>query len=164
MAEQSFLVKEYTMPSIRYFFAFSLLAILSACSMGSAQTPIRQPICDSVGFLEFAQKAEQPRVKRLLSEADFAKAARDENTVVLDARGAFTIRRQYVTSVLLLLAVAFCGWAINNSLWTDQIKRYGPDPSEAVLYCPPLACSGLALFTAMIVAAWATLTSRNQVT
>ncbi len=77
---------------------------------------------------------------------------------------AFTIGRQYVTSVLLLLAVAFCGWAINNSLWNDQIKRYGPDPSEVVLYYPPLACSGFALFTAMVVAAWATLASRKQVT
>jgi|688.fasta_scaffold371161_2 hypothetical protein len=75
------------MPSIRYSVASSLLAILLACSMGSAQTPVRQPICDSEGFLDFAQKAEQLRVKRLLSEADFAKAARDENTVVLDARG-----------------------------------------------------------------------------
>jgi hypothetical protein len=55
--------------------------------MGSAQTPVRQPICDSEGFLDFAHKAEQLRVKRLLSEADFAKAAREENTVVLDARG-----------------------------------------------------------------------------
>jgi hypothetical protein len=76
---------------------------------------------------------------------------------------AFTIGRKYVTSVLLLLAVAFCGWAINNSLWNDQIKKYGPDPSEAVLYYPPPACSGLALFTAMIVAAWATLKSRRLV-
>lgn len=88
-------------------------------------------------------------------------------TLICAATGlgvAFTIGRQYVTSVLLLLAVAFCGWAINNSLWNDQIKRYGPDPSEAVLYYPPLACSGLALFTAMVVAAWATLASRKQVT
>jgi len=77
---------------------------------------------------------------------------------------AFTIARQYVTSILLLLAVSISGWAINNSLWNDQIKRYGPDPSEAVLYYPPLACSGISLFTAVIVAVWAILASRKQVT
>lgn len=77
---------------------------------------------------------------------------------------AFTIARRYVTSVLLLLAVSLCGWAINNSLWNDQIKRYGPDPSEAVLYYPPLVCSELALVTAGIVVAWATLANRKQVT
>jgi hypothetical protein len=80
-------VKEYNMPNFRYSAVFLLLAILLACSMGSAQTPTRQPICDSAGFLDFAQKAEQLRVERLLSEADFAKVAREENTVVLDARG-----------------------------------------------------------------------------
>ena len=77
---------------------------------------------------------------------------------------AFKIAGQYVSSVLLLLAVSLCGWAINNSLWNDQIRRYGPDPSEAVLYYPPLACSGIALFTAVIVAVWATLANRKQVT
>ena len=77
---------------------------------------------------------------------------------------AFKIARQYVTSVLLLLAVSLCGWAITNSLWNDQIRRYGPDPSEAVLYYPPLACSGIALFTAVIVAAWAALANRKQIT
>ncbi len=88
-------------------------------------------------------------------------------TLISTATGfgiALTISRQYVTSVLLLLAVAFCGWAINNSLWNDQIKRYGPDQSEVVLYYPPLACSGLALFSAMAVAAWATLARRKKVT
>jgi hypothetical protein len=88
-------------------------------------------------------------------------------TLICAATGlgiAFTISRQYVTSVLLLLAVSLCGWAINNSLWNDQIKRYGPDPSEAVLYYPPLACSGIALSTAVIIAAWSTLANRKQVT
>jgi hypothetical protein len=64
-------------------------------------------------------------------------------TLICAATGfgvAFTIGRKYVTSVLLLLAVAFSGWAINNSLWNDKIKKYGPDPSEAVLYYPRPAC------------------------
>lgn len=77
---------------------------------------------------------------------------------------AFTITRQYVTSVLILLVVSLCGWAINHSLWSAQVRRYGPDPSEAVLYYPPLACSGIALCIAVMVAAWATLKSRSRFT
>ena len=77
---------------------------------------------------------------------------------------AFSIIRQYATSILILLLVSLSGWAINNSLWNDQIRTYGPDPSEAVLYYPPLACSGIALFIAAVVAARALLEKRKQVT
>ena len=75
---------------------------------------------------------------------------------------AFSIARQNAISVLLLATVSLCGWAINNAFWSDQITRYGPDPSEAVLYYPPLACSGIALFTATVVAAWAPLAARKN--
>lgn len=76
---------------------------------------------------------------------------------------AFATARQYVTSVSLLLAVSLCGWLINNAFWSDQIKRYGPDPSEAVLYYPPLACSGIAILIAAIVMTWAVLANQKQV-
>lgn len=71
---------------------------------------------------------------------------------------AFAMARKYVMSISLLLAVSLCSWAINNSYWNDQIKRYGPDPSEAVLYYPPLACSGIAILIAAIVATWSFVT------
>lgn len=45
-----------------------------------------KPICDSQGFLEFAKQVEEARQKRLLSEAEFAKAMQEANTIVLDAR------------------------------------------------------------------------------
>lgn len=45
-----------------------------------------KPICDSQGFLEFAKQVEEVRQKRLLSEAEFAKAMQEANTIVLDAR------------------------------------------------------------------------------
>lgn len=77
---------------------------------------------------------------------------------------AFSIVRQFATSIVLLLLVSLSGWAINNSFWNDQIRRYGPDPSESVLYYPPLACSGIALFAATIVAAGALLAKRKPVT
>lgn len=43
-------------------------------------------ICDSEGFIEFAKQVEEVRQKRLLSEAEFAKAMQEANTIVLDAR------------------------------------------------------------------------------
>ena len=75
------------MRSVYFSITFSFIAILSSYFAASTQTRVRQPICDSEGFIEFAQKAEQIRINRLLSEADFAKLASEENTVVLDARG-----------------------------------------------------------------------------
>lgn len=87
-------------------------------------------------------------------------------TFIVAATGlgaAFAMNGRYITPVLLLLAVSCCGWAINNSLWSEQIKMYGPDPSEAVLYYPPAACSGIALAAAVVIAAWAILSSRKQV-
>lgn len=45
-----------------------------------------QPICDSQGFIEFAKQVEDVRQRRLLSEAEFAEAMKEDNTIVLDAR------------------------------------------------------------------------------
>ncbi len=65
---------------------------------------------------------------------------------------AFSVARRYTVSILLLLLVSLAGWTLNNSFWNDQIARYGRDPSEAVLYYPSLALSGLAFITAVLVA------------
>jgi hypothetical protein len=65
---------------------------------------------------------------------------------------AFSVARRYAVSILLLLLVSLAGWALNNSFWNDQIARYGRDPSETVLYYPPLALSGLAFIAAVLVA------------
>jgi hypothetical protein len=77
---------------------------------------------------------------------------------------AFSFIRQYAIAILILLLASMSGWAINNSFWSDQIRTHGPDPSEVVLYYPPLECSGMALSTAAIVAVWALLTHRKKVT
>ena len=65
---------------------------------------------------------------------------------------AFSVARRYTVSIILLLLVSLAGCTLNNSFWNDQIARYGRDPSEAVLYYPPLALSGLAFITAVLVA------------
>jgi len=77
---------------------------------------------------------------------------------------AFSFIRQTGTAILILLLASLSGWAINNSFWNDQIRTHGPDPSEAVLYYPPLACSGMAVSTAAIVAVWTLVAHRKKVT
>ena len=77
---------------------------------------------------------------------------------------ALSIIRQYTAAIVLLLLVAVAGWALNNSFWNGQIARHGPDSSEAVLYYPPLACSGLAFSTAALIAIVAFVAKQKRVT
>ena len=77
---------------------------------------------------------------------------------------AFSVARRYTVSILLLLLVSLAGWTLNNSFWNDQIARYGRDPSEAVLYYPPLVLSGLAFITAVLVAFVAAAKRQPRVT
>lgn len=77
---------------------------------------------------------------------------------------AFSFIRQTGTAILILLLASLSGWAINNSFWNNQIRTHGPDPSEAVLYYPPLACSEIAVSTAAIVAVWTLIAHRKKVT
>jgi len=60
--------------------------------------------------------------------------------------------RRYFASIIMLVLVWYSGSAIVNSIWNNQIARYGRDPSEIVLYWPPLAFSLLALVAAAGVA------------
>lgn len=64
---------------------------------------------------------------------------------------AFSIARQYLVSMALLLSVSVTSWGVVNSLWSDQIARYGRDRSEIILYYPPLAFSNLAMAAVIVV-------------
>ena len=59
--------------------------------------------------------------------------------------------RQRMLSIFLLLGTAFIGWEMTSSMWTSQISEYGPDPSEAVLFFPPLAMCIVALGAAAFI-------------
>ena len=60
--------------------------------------------------------------------------------------------RWHLTSITLLLLVWFWAFGTINTMWNDQIAVYGSDPSEAVLFYPPLAFANSALVAAVIVA------------
>ena len=70
---------------------------------------------------------------------------------------AFLLVRRYLVSIVLLFVVSLISWGMVNSMWRDQIKHYGRDPSEVVLYYPPLAFSVLALAIALLVGVIATV-------
>jgi pimeloyl-ACP methyl ester carboxylesterase len=64
---------------------------------------------------------------------------------------ALSLARRYLISVVLLVLAALIGWGIVTSMWNEQIARYGRDPSEVVLYYPPLGISILSLAVALAV-------------
>ncbi len=65
---------------------------------------------------------------------------------------AFMLVRRYLIAACMLFAVAFCSSAIVGALWQSQVSSRGSDPSEYVLYYPPLVCSAVALLLAVIAA------------
>ena len=68
---------------------------------------------------------------------------------------ALSVARKYVISVIALFAVAFLGSAVVGSMWSDQVAQYGRDPSEVVLYYPPMAAALLSLAIAVMIGVFA---------
>jgi rhodanese-related sulfurtransferase len=65
----------------------TILALLAASSCAAfAADPIPNPQIDYPGFLQIAAKTEALRENHRVTEADFARMAREPGTVVLDAR------------------------------------------------------------------------------
>lgn len=58
---------------------------------------------------------------------------------------------RYSVAIVLLILTWLSSWGLVNSMWSDQIVRYGRDPSEAVLFYPPIAFSFLALLVALTI-------------
>ncbi|MEM6330914.1 MAG: hypothetical protein AAF790_11775 [Planctomycetota bacterium] len=61
---------------------------------------------------------------------------------------AMALGRQRAFSICVLLATGVAGCALIAMLWGNQVARYGRDPSEAVLYYPPLVAALLAMAAA----------------
>lgn len=74
--------------------------------------------------------------------------------VLIGAATGFAIAvgwlRYSLTAVFLLSTTAFLGWGYTTSMWSSQIKTYGTDPSEYVLFYPPMAMSILAAGVAVL--------------
>ncbi|MFT4547587.1 MAG: phage shock protein E [Pseudoalteromonas tetraodonis] len=83
--------------------------------------------CDSARFLTVAVEAEELRSQRRLTEAEFAKAAADPDTIVLDARGSEFYERRHVLGAVNLPYTHFGAANLGLAI---------PSPSTRVLiYC-----------------------------
>lgn len=82
---------------------------------------------DSAAFLKSAQEAEALRVTRRISEADFVRMAKEEKTVILDARSRAHFDRLHVKGGLSLPY---------TEMAEATLRRLIPDPSTKILiYC-----------------------------
>ncbi len=56
---------------------------------------------------------------------------------------------RFIVSSILLIVTSLCGTAIVVAMWISQIATYGRDPSEVVLYYPPLCYCAAAFVVAV---------------
>jgi hypothetical protein len=83
--------------------------------------------CDSTRFLEIATAVEELRDRNRLSAADFAEAAKDPDTIILDARGREFYERLHVMGAVNLPYTHFTRFSLEELI---------PDRSTRILiYC-----------------------------
>ena len=64
---------------------------------------------------------------------------------------AFLVVRQRLIAAFLFSLIAIVGYVVTCSLWNAQIAQYGRDPSEIVLYHPPIGYSAVSAILAVTV-------------
>ena len=75
-------------------------------------------------------------------------------TVIAASTGfalAFAVVRSYGMSIVLLLLICACGTGVTYGMWNDSTIQYGSDPSDAVLFYPPLGFAASACLVAILV-------------
>ncbi|HBE68798.1 MAG TPA: hypothetical protein DDW52_11685 [Planctomycetaceae bacterium] len=76
-------------------------------------------------------------------------------TLVLASTGvaiALALTQSLRASIGALIHVFAIGSGITCLFWASQVRQFGRDPSEYVLFLPPLVCSLCPLFVAAIIA------------
>lgn len=58
--------------------------------------------------------------------------------------------KQRIIAAVSLIATSSIGWLVTSSQWDSQLRNYGPDQSEVVLYYPP---TGMCILS-VCVAVW----------
>ena len=105
----------------------SIVASQDSKNLQSSESITPGPICDSQSFIEFAKEVESVRQKRMLSESDFARLARDEKTIILDARSEDSFRKLRIKGSKNLPYTSFSDVALKTII---------PDRSTKILiYC-----------------------------
>lgn len=118
-----------TMPKARFMSACVMMATATTFGLSqevkpkiSADPHAGQHACDSVGFMEFAMKAEQHRKNRLLSAQEFARVAKLPDTIVLDARDQEAHKVLRVKGSINLPYTSFSENALSKAIPTKQTR------------------------------------------
>lgn len=84
------------------FIGSSVALMFSLGSEKSLDNPSKGKACDSARFLQIANSVEETRTRNRLSEAEFARAAQEPGTIVLDARGREFYEKLHVVGAVNL--------------------------------------------------------------
>lgn len=104
----------------------ALLAL--ACSTPAAASAPANPQIDYAGFLRLAQQLEPVREAHRLSWAEFARKARAEGALLLDARSETAFRAGHIRGAVNLPFSDFTDAALREVI--------GPDPDRPIyIYC-----------------------------
>lgn len=112
---------------------FGILALLLACGIASAQTPVRAPAppanprIDAQAFMAVTFEAMKFREQRRIGETEFMRMSREPGTLVLDARSSEKFRELHIDGALNL---SF------PDITEESLNRLIPDKNTRVLiYC-----------------------------
>lgn len=118
---------------MRNLVAATVCVLLMPCSPLVAQSPggtgvdFENPLIDSSTFLQHVAESHKLRQSRLLSEAEFIKAASEEGVVVLDARSANWFRQLHIKNAVSLPFTEFT---------ESNLQRLIPNKNTKILiYC-----------------------------
>jgi phage shock protein E len=103
-------------------------ALLSLClSTAIAQAASPNPNIDYTAFLKDAQRVEQVRASRRLSEADFLKAMNQPGVILLDARNPNRYAQRHIKGAINLDFTEFTA---------ESLRRIIPNKdSKILIYC-----------------------------
>lgn len=140
-------------PSIIAGFLFGSLQVLRAADVGSFVS-IPNPHIDYAAHRETVARVEPLREGRRVSEADFMRMAREEGTVVLDARSGPMFQRLHIAGAVNLSFPDFNAEALAKAIPTrgTRVLIYCNNNfigSDAMLYKIPPASLNISTFVAL---------------
>jgi phage shock protein E len=121
---------------------FALLPL--SLSSGIAQAASPNPNIDYKAFLKDAQRVEQVRASRRLSEADFLKAMNQPGVILLDARNPYRYAQRHIKGAINLDFTEFTAESLSRIIPTKDTKiliycnnNFTGSPAAFAMKAPP---------------------------
>lgn len=136
-------------------FAFAAIIAAAAISFGAFASPAlaqktsppnAKAQVDYVGFKNLTQDVDAYRAGRLVSLSDFKRMAREDDTLVLDARSASAYARGHIRGAINLPFTDFTANALREALGNRDVRiliycnnNFSNDAQPVMLKAAPLA-------------------------